>query len=276
MGFNTVNDQFVTDEVAGGQQMTYEQFCTCFYELSGLDLTAYKRSQMEQRIRAFAARKGAATLPAFWDYLTTQPQALHQFLEQLTINVTYFFRDPEQFQLLKDLALPALLQERQTLSIWCAGCANGAEAYSLLMLLREIDAQARHHILATDIDRASLARARRGGYSAQDMNHVPTHFREQYFTRAGKNYQIDPQLRSHIDFQLHDLLYDPYPTQVDVILCRNVYIYFTQAVQHRILKQFHQTLRPGGFLLIGNTEQFLGAPALGFTTAAPHLYRKSR
>src|SRR6516165_8015105 len=105
-----MNEQFMTEIAAGGQEMTYEQFCEFFYELSGLDLAAYKRSQIERRIHAFAARKGVGTLLAFSEYLTTRPAALHQFLATLTVNVTYFFRDPEQFQLLKDTALPALLQ----------------------------------------------------------------------------------------------------------------------------------------------------------------------
>ena len=141
--------------------------------------------------------------------------------------------------------LPALLRSGRELFLWSAGCANGSEAYSLKMLLRELAPTARSYLWATDIDHASLARARRGLFSAGDIQHVPAALRARYFTQAGSDYRIDAQLRAEIDFQLHDLLCDPYPGQVDLILCRNVYIYLTQSAQQRVFRACYEALRRG-------------------------------
>jgi len=256
--------------------ISYAQFCQLVQELCGLELAAYKREQTERRIRAYAARKGSTSLQVFWASLTTQPNALQQFLDHLTVNVTYFFRDMERFIELRDAVLPELLGNRQELAAWCAGCANGSEVYSLKMLLHECGAADRVHLLATDIDRTSLARGRRGYYSAQDLHHVPLAYRDAYFLPERKSFQIVPHLRTGIDFHLHDLLCDPYPSRLDLILCRNVFIYLTQSAQHRVFRQMHQALRPGGYLLVGNTERIHGLRLPGFVSPRPHFYRRMR
>ncbi len=256
------------------EEISYEDFCGLFVELSGLELSAYKHGQTESRIRCYAQRKGAETLAAFYERLATRPHALQQFLDHLTVNVSYFFRDPERFLELRHRVLPALLRSGHELFIWTAGCANGAETYSVKMLLQQLAPAASCHLLGTDIDHTSLARARRGIFNTADIQHVPLALREEYFIAMGKGYQIDARLREGIEFQLHDLLSDPYPAQVDLILCRNVSIYFTQSAQYRIFRAFCQALRPGGYLLIGNTERLNTARVQGFVCVAPHLYQK--
>ncbi len=258
------------------EEISYEQFCQLFFGLSGFELAAYKRGETERRVREYAQRKSCATLAALWESLAHRPNSLQQFLDYLTINVTYFFRDPEQFHTLRQTVLPALLQRGRELFIWSAGCANGSEAYSLKMLLHTLAPTARSFFWATDIDRASLARARRGLFSAGDIQHVPAPLRERYFTPAGQEYRIDAQLRAGIDFQLHDLLCDPYPGQVDLILCRNVNIYLAQSAQQRVTRACYGALRTGGYLLVGNTERLDTGHLNGFASPAPHLYQKVR
>jgi len=229
---------------------------------------------MERRVREYAQRNNCATLTAFWETLTSRTNILQQFLDYLTINVTYFFRDPEQFQELRQTVLPALLQSGRELFIWSAGCANGSEAYSLKMLLHELAPAARTYLLATDIDRASLAHARRGLFSAGDIQHVPAALRERYFTSVDSAYRIDAQLRTGIEFQLHDLLYDPYPQQADLILCRNVYIYLAPSAQQRVFRSCYEALRVGGYLLVGNSERLNTRRFHGLISPSPHLYQK--
>ncbi len=144
------------------------------------------------------------------------------------------------------------------------------------MLLHELAPAARSSLWATDIDHASVARARRGLFSAGDIQHVPPALRERYFTPAGRDYRIAARLRAGIDFQLHDLLCDPYPGQVDLILCRNVYIYLTPSAQQRIFRACYGALRMGGYLLVGNTERLNTARFHGFASPSPHLYQRVR
>lgn len=258
------------------EEISYAQFCQRVLLLSGFELAAYQRGQTERHVRAFAERKRCSTLAALEASLATRPHLLQRFLASLTTNVTYFFRDPEQFQVLQHTVLPALLQREGELFFWSAGCANGSEAYSLKMLLHALAPAARHYFWATDIDGASLARARRGLFSTEDIQHVPSTLRARYFTPTGAGYRIDAQLRAGIEFQLHDLLRDPYPGQVDLILCRNCNMYLTPSARQRVLRACYAALRVGGYLLVGNTEHLDTARFHGFVSPSPHLYQKLR
>ena len=142
------------------------------------------------------------------------------------------------------------------------------------MLLHQLDPRARSYLLATDIHEASIARARRGIFTAQDLLQVPLLLRARYFEPAGKDFRVARHLQQGIEFACHDLLCDPFPMQVDLILCRNVYIYFTQPVRSRIFASFYAALCPGGYLLVGNTERMREADKVGFTSPLPHFYQK--
>lgn len=252
----------------------YARFCTAVHQHTGLDLSAYKRAQMERRIRAMADQVGARDLKAYWDVLEKDAKQLNTFLDRITINVSEFFRNPEKFEELKLTILPQLLKERSNLSVWSAGCSVGAEIYSLRILLEELTPGARHRLLATDIDVRVLARARAGLYGADELSNVSETLRGKYFHHRADGYQINLGLRSSIEFQQHNLLLDAFPSRMDLILCRNVVIYFTEEAKNKLFARFYEALRPGGYLLVGSTESIFSAREIGFRMMSPFFYQR--
>ncbi len=253
----------------------YTLFCRHVKTRTGLDLSAYKRGQMERRIRAQASRVGAASLEAFWHTLGRDAEALRAFLDRVTINVSEFFRNPEKFDELRERFLPTLLRDAGgPCSIWSAGCSYGAEAYSLAILLDSHFAQARYRIWATDVDLGVLAKARQGLYAPEDVRHVPPKALERCFEPEGAHLRVLPSVRHSVEFARHDLLTDAFPRGVDLILCRNVVIYFTDEAKQRLFTRFAAALRPGGIILLGSTERIADAAALGLSSPCPFFYRK--
>ncbi|HEX2948518.1 MAG TPA: protein-glutamate O-methyltransferase CheR [Armatimonadota bacterium] len=252
----------------------YEGFCRAVRTHTGLDLAAYKRNQMERRLRAMADRVGADSLLSYWKMICKDQKAVDQFLDRVTINVSELFRNPEKFEELRTIVLPALLREKKELAIWSAGCSYGAEAYSLRILLQQLSPRVNHRILATDIDTRILARAREGIFSEDDMRNIAPPLRHQFFTTTEGGYRVSAQLRQGVEFRHHDLLRDKFPEKMDLILCRNVVIYFADEAKRRLFEGFYQALRPGGYLLVGSTERIFGAQEIGFRTPRPFFYQK--
>lgn len=268
----------------------YATFVRKVRQLTGIDLAGYKPDQMRRRLTALAARHGAATLPAFAELMARDPAVLQAFKNFFTINVSEFLRDPARWQDLARVVLPRLYEEggRRPLRVWSAGCANGAEPYSLAMLLEELAPGQPHRILATDIDEAVLARARRGsGYQEAELRHVDAARRARFFTRAPDGtYAVTPALRARVTFQQHDLLTGvpvwqstgPVPLAGghgwDLIVCRNVVIYFTEAAKRALYTRLAEALRPGGVLFVGGTEVVTAARELGFVPLLTSFYQK--
>lgn len=256
------------------READYLHFCVRVRTFTGLDLTAYKREQMERRLRAMADRVGAASLCDFFERIADDPQALTQFMDRVTINVSEFFRNREKFEQLQQEVLPELLSARRPLSIWSAGCSIGAEIYTVNILLCQVTRGIQHRLLATDIDNRSLEHARRGIYTGDELREVPPAVKKQFFTSVEGGYQIIPEVRQGVVFQHGDLLRDRFPERVDLILCRNVVIYFSDETKDRLYRRFYAALNPGGYLLVGNTERINNAQEIGFTVPKPFFYRK--
>lgn len=255
--------------------ISYQEYVAHVTALTGFPLAAYRPAQIERRTRVFVRRQGAQTLADFLRLLAEQPALCQRYLDYLTINVTEFFRDAEQFDELISHALLPLLWTRRELRIWSAGCANGAEAYTLGMLLARLCPEARYHLLATDINLAGLETARQGLYSEKAVRNLPDALRRRYFTRtADGRFQIDPMLQRAVHCAAHDLLRDPFPEDLNLILCRNVVIYFTAEAKETLYPRLFRELRPGGYLMLGKTERILAAARLGFLTSGQHLYQR--
>ena len=252
----------------------YQTFCQLVHRHVGLDLSAYKREQMERRLRVMADRVGAVTLCDYWAKIAGDPHALSLFLDRVTINVSEFYRNRDKFEVLQQKILPALLKDRRELFVWSAGCSYGAEAYSLKILLAQLTPGVNHRILATDIDIRCLERARQGCFSADDLREVPDTVRRRYFTATEDRFQIVPALRQGVTFQHGDLLRDTFPERVDLILCRNVVIYFSDDAKNRLYRRFFNALRPGGYLLVGNTERIFDAQDIGYKSPLPFFYQR--
>ena len=240
-----------------------------------LDLEAYKAPQMRRRLDSFVATHGGEDAVHWVRSLPNDTAGLAALREVITINVSEFFRDTAQWELLRTRVLPALLAEKPQLSIWSAACSNGQEPYTLAMLLDELEPAGRSRILATDIDRTVMGRARTGGpYSAGDVRGVSAERLAKYFVRAEDSYHVVPKLQSRITIREHNLLATPYGTSFDLIVCRNVLIYFSQEAKLDIVTKFRAALRPGGVLFIGGTEALLGADAQGYKVVGGNFYQK--
>jgi chemotaxis protein methyltransferase CheR len=257
-------------------QSEYSQFIELVGKLLPIRLESYKQNQMERRIRELARRHQASSLLTFAQMLKVDRDLLHAFEQHITINVSEFYRNPEAFNHLAQKVLPELLRANKSLRIWSAGCSYGAEPYTLAMMLHSMDAGGRHRILATDIGKQMLDRARSGaGYSEDDVKALPAQLRTAYLNKIGTTYSVIPAIGQMVQFNRYDLLRDT-PTQVfDLIVCRNVVIYFTEEAKAGIFKQFSGALRPSGWLFIGGTETINRPTAIGLAYSAPCFYLKT-
>jgi len=240
----------------------------------GLDLDAYKRPQMERRLRANMERCGAATFQDYYALMQANRALADEFLDRVTINVSELFRNADQFEVLRTKVLPELLQKSRGLSVWSAGCSYGAEPYTLAVLLQEVAPRLRHDVLATDIDDRMLERAKAGVFQESEVRNVTKPRLSAYFKPVPGGYEAQTALKSTLHFRKHDLLKDSFKQGLDLILCRNVVIYFTDETKSALYRRFFQALRPGGYLFVGGTERIADYADIGFESKYPFFYRK--
>jgi chemotaxis protein methyltransferase CheR len=256
----------------------FETFRRKAYQITGLDLTCYKVPQMYRRLSVLLTRVGVRTFAEYARLLQQDPQRRREFRDFVTINVSEFFRDGDRFVDLEG-RVGGLIGPGGALRAWSAGCSIGAEPYSLAMQLLEIAPGRRHTILATDIDDTILARARSASdYLPADIRNVAKERIARWFTvDANGRYTLKPEPKALVSFRKHDLLRDTTPTggPFDLICCRNVVIYFTEAAKDRIYAGFVQSLRPGGLLFIGATEAIMQPKPLGLDVVGPGFYQKA-
>lgn len=262
---------------ASGVGPDYERFCGGVKSLTKIDLSQYRRAQMERRLRTFARRSGHDNLDSYLAILKQDVSARAAFLDHMTINVSELFRNPERFVELEKEYIPALLADAPSrgLRVWSAGCSYGAEPYTLGVLLKEAAPRAAHELVATDIDETILARARDGVFTEQDLANVSAERRRKWFEKLPDGgWQAVKELRSAVRFSRLDLLADPYPKTRDLILCRNVVIYFNDDAKEKIYERFFEALRPGGVLFIGSTERVNDSGRLGWERPGTFFYRR--
>lgn len=244
--------------------------------LTGIDLDNYKSQQMRRRLEGFISRAPETEMAPFCKLLEKDPAALKKLRDFLTINVSEFLRDTPQFDTLKSRILPELLQRGANLSIWSAGCSMGAEPYSIAILLDQLDPKGSHRVLGTDLDEKVLVRARAGGpYSEADVKNVSRALRLKYFTSFEEGYRVNDALRRRVEFRQHNLLRDPFPVGFDLVVCRNVVIYFTEEAKDKLYRGFWSALKPEGVFFIGGTETLLDAAKLGFNRLCTSFYGKA-
>ncbi len=244
-------------------------------DVLGIDLDAYKSQQMRRRLGVFVEKQDAGGIFRFAKALGQDPVVLKELKDMLTINVTEFFRDAGQFKQLETAVLPQLLQNRSRLNIWAAGCSNGAEPYSLAMILDDHPNASSHRILATDIDVDMLSQARAGGpYQANNVKNVSALRLRRHFGYSNGGHIICDELRNRIQFREHNLLSDTFETGFDLVLCRNVVIYFTDETKSQLYQRFSQSLKPGGVLFLGATEALLAGNDASFERLSANFYRK--
>ena len=225
---------------------------------------------------AFGALLAEFGVAPYCQMLARDPAALQRIKDFLTINVSEFFRDTDQFNVLRTQILPELLKKGTAINIWSAGCSLGAEPYSVAITLNELDSKAQFRILGTDLDQTILTKARAGGpYCAADVKNVSKHLRQKYFTTCEEGYRVLDSVKARIQFRQQNLLKDSFAKGFDLIICRNVVIYFSDEAKRTLNPGFYQSLNDNGVLFIGETESLLDAQALGFTRMSSSFYRRT-
>jgi chemotaxis protein methyltransferase CheR len=251
----------------------------------GFTVGAYKEKCIRRRI---AVRMRACGVHTYGDYgtlLAGSPIEYDRLRDALTINVTRFYRNAETWDLIRRTLLPALLDGRRgDVRVWSAGCASGEEPYTLAVLAADHldragrgDELARMTIDATDIDRACLERARAGSYPSQGLTELPDDLAGRYFEPDGLGRRLLDRVRRRVEVRQLDLSGEPPPrTGYDLILCRNVVIYFDRRMQERLFQTFVDALVPGGFLVLGKVETLVGPARDRLTLVDPRerIYRR--
>lgn len=253
---------------------------------AGLALDAYKDKCLRRRL---LVRMRACGVHSYADYLAVldrRPEEWEKLKDALTINVTRFYRNPETWDRLRADLLPSLLAARQgRVTAWSAGCASGEEPYTLAMLVTEVAAEMGHagwaeraRIDATDIDRESLARAAAARYPAASFLEAPAWLTERYCGREGEEWTVREAVKRLVQVSRFDLIRQAPPVEAyDLILCRNVVIYFDRATQERLFSAFAAALRPAGVLVLGKVETLLGPAREGLTLvdARERIFRRA-
>jgi len=245
-------------------------------ELTRFDLDNYGSGQMMRRLDGFISRTKAENVAHYFKLLENDIKELEKLQDFITINVSEFFRDTPHFNVLQSQVLPDLLRQAKRLNIWSAGCSNGAEPYSVAMILENLTPGVNHRIMATDIDKNIIAQAAAGGpYKESDIRNVAKVFGLKHLVVKDGGYWVSEELRKKIIFHQHDLTRDAFEGAFDLIMCRNVVIYFSDEAKKKLRKKFYDALKVNGVLFIGGTETMLDAGALGFQRVCACFYKKT-
>ncbi|MBQ7065601.1 MAG: protein-glutamate O-methyltransferase CheR [Lachnospiraceae bacterium] len=254
----------------------YEYFKDAVFGLTKIDLNAYKEKQMKRRIDTLIAKNGVVGYDKYIQLLKTDKTKFDEFVNYLTINVSEFYRNPEQWKVLNEEIFPDLIKKfGRNLKIWSAACSTGDEPYSLVMALSKHLPLSQIKIIATDIDKQVIAKAKVGLYNEKSIASVPAEFKTKYFTKIGPSYQISDEIKSRVEFREHNLLKDSYENNCDLIVCRNVLIYFTEEAKEEIFIKFNKSLKKGGCLFIGSTEQIINYKDLDYKRRNSFFYERN-
>lgn len=253
----------------------YEYFKKEIMALTTIDLNAYKEKQMKRRIDTLIAKHKVVGYDKYVQLLKTDKERFDEFVNYLTINVSEFYRNPDQWKLLDTMIIPELISKfGKNLKIWSAACSTGDEPYSLVMALSKHIPLNQIKIFATDLDKQVIEKAKIGLYAEKSIASVPEDLKKKYFTKVGPSYQISNEIKSRVEFKQHNLLKDSYPTGVHMIVCRNVLIYFTEEAKNDVFVKFQKALAPQGVLFIGSTEQIINHRDIGLGRKNSFFYEK--
>lgn len=253
----------------------YEYFKKEVYALTQIDLNAYKEKQMKRRIDTLISNNKITGYDLYVKALKSDKKMFEEFVSYLTINVSEFYRNPEQWDFMDKEIIPELINKfGKNLKIWSAACSTGDEPYSLVMALSKHIPLNQIKIYATDIDKQILAKAKLGLYNAKSIENVPDEFKKKYFTKIGPSYQICDEIKSRVEFTQHNLLKDKYQINYNMIVCRNVLIYFTEEAKEEIFRKYYDSLAHKGVLFIGSTEQIINYKEIGYSRKNSFYYEK--
>lgn len=253
----------------------YEYFKREIMAMTTIDLNSYKEKQMKRRIDTLITKHGISSYDQYVKALKTDKVYFDEFINYITINVSEFYRNPDQWKILDEVVIPELIKNfGKNLKVWSAACSTGDEPYSLVMALSKHIPLDQIMIHATDLDQQVIAKAKVGLYSDKSIESVPADLKRKYFTQVGSSYKIADEIKARVEFREHNLLKDTYPADYHLIVCRNVLIYFTEEAKDAVFRKFFNTLTGGGFLFIGSTEQIINYREIGFERHNSFFYMK--
>jgi chemotaxis methyl-accepting protein methylase len=262
------------------ESVAFRKLKRVMHESTDINFECYRESYLKRRLRLRLMATKTRTYSDYIRYLQANPSECDLFVNDLTIGYTRFFRDPDVFSFLKETILPELLSSRRWVRIWSAGCATGEEPYSVAILVHEMLKQqvddCRVSIYASDLDRTALAKAKSGEYGSRMVEGVEERLLDRYFEFDDGRYRVKDFVRQLVHFEEQDLATSPRHRNLDVILCRNVTIYFSGEIQHRIYMNFYDSLRSGGYLITGKSELVKGEASRKLVDINPRcrVYRK--
>jgi chemotaxis protein methyltransferase CheR len=253
-------------EIAPMTDSEFRTFCELFREHCGLHFGPESRFLLEKRIARRITELEIGSFAAYRHLLRSERDGTEEManaIDELTTNETYFFRELSPLRALVSEIIPSFMQTlSRPVTIWSAGCSSGEEPYTILMLAREagLEPGRDFHVYASDISRRVIRKARRGVYRPASFRDTDPCFKEKYFAEKDGSYAIRDEIKRHVDF-IHLNLVDPSKLAIlgtmDVIVCRNVIIYFDIETKRRVVQTFHDKLEPGGYLLVGHSESLL-------------------
>ncbi len=253
----------------------YEQFKKDIFALTQIDLNSYKEKQMRRRIDSLILKNGISNYKDYVLAIKGNRNLFEEFVNYLTINVSEFFRNPDQWDILEKELLPGILAKTKTPKIWSAACSTGDEPYTIVMMLSRHLPLSQIKIIATDIDKQVLEKAKAGLYMDKSLKSVPKDLFDKYFMQVNEyTYKVSDEIKRCVEFKSHNLLKDDYPDNCDLIVCRNVLIYFTEEAKNEIYKKFNNALKKDGLLFVGSTEQIIQSYSLNYQTCKSFFYRK--
>ncbi len=233
---------------------------------TNIDFSEYRPQFFKRRLQS---RLNSAGCNSYWEYislLNKDPREYDRLIETLTIKESYFFRDTEVFELLQSIVIPEIVSQKEAegakkIRVWSCGAAFGQEAYSVAILFREVlgseikDFDIK--ISATDIDRDALEKAPWGSYDRSALGNIGANVLFKYFTRLQDRYVVSDGARSLVTFRRHDIVSGSPIWGMDLVLCRNLLIYFQRELQKKVLRNIYTALNPDGFLVLGKTETII-------------------
>ncbi|HJV16172.1 MAG TPA: protein-glutamate O-methyltransferase CheR [Bacillales bacterium] len=252
----------------------YQQFIMQIKKKTGIDLSLYKEAQMKRRLSSLYEKKGFASFQDYFKELNLNEDLLTEFLDRITINVSEFYRNFKRWEILETEILPKILKANRRPKIWSAACSTGDEPYTLAMILAEYIPLNDIQIFATDIDENVLSRAKMGQYHERSLNEVPDKIKKKYFSRNREIFHVCDEIKKSVSFKKHNLLADSFGGPYDLIVCRNVMIYFTEEAKDQLYHKFSNALKSNGIFFVGSTEQIFNPGTYKLETEDTFFYRK--
>lgn len=252
----------------------YKEFTLQIKNLCKIDLSNYKEKQMKRRIESLIRRNGLSDYDSYLKLLVTSNKHLKEFMDYITINVSEFFRNPSQWSVLENDILPVLVSKKKHLRIWSSACAAGEEPYSLALLFAKKGMLDNVDLIASDIDIKALEQAKQGSYPPKSVVNIPKPLLDKFFLKTNDTFTLKEEIKKKIDFKILNLLDDTFPQRCDLILCRNVMIYFTEEAKDRLYKKFYDALVDEGIFFVGSTEQIIMPQKYGFFSIKSFFYQK--